>query len=204
MRKGMAVKKAKKKTIKTAKKKRTGARAKKGDAHEFSSINLKLSPSEVFGVAIKSEIEAIEAYSRLYEKVKNEILRTKLKFLISEEKKHRRILERLFSQRFPDDKLKIAEKSLLPPVKISKGKKLSVLDLFKLALKAEKMSEEFYREAGGLAEDKESKRVLGYLVRVERSHYFIIKSEIDMLDRFPDYYKVDDFHLGQDMFHVGP
>jgi rubrerythrin len=203
MRKGMAVKKAKKKTVKTAKKKRTGARE-KGDAHEFSSINLKLSPSEVFGVAIKSEIEAIEAYSRLYEKVKNEILRTKLKFLISEEKKHRRILERLFSQRFPDDKLKIAEKSFLPPVKISKGKKLSVLDLFKLALKAEKMSEEFYREAGGLTEDKESKRVLGYLVRVERSHYFIIKSEIDMLDRFPDYYKVDDFHLGQDMFHVGP
>lgn len=199
----MAVKKAKKKTVKTAKKKRTGARE-KGDAHEFSSINLKLSPSEVFGVAIKSEIEAIEAYSRLYEKVKNEILRTKLKFLISEEKKHRRILERLFSQRFPDDKLKIAEKSFLPPVKISKGKKLSVLDLFKLALKAEKMSEEFYREAGGLTEDKESKRVLGYLVRVERSHYFIIKSEIDMLDRFPDYYKVDDFHLGQDMFHVGP
>jgi len=200
----MAVKKATKKTIKTAKKKRTAAGAKKGDAYEFSSINLKLSPSEVFGVAIKSEIEATEAYSKLYEKVKNEILRMKLKFLISEEKKHRRILERLFSQRFPGEKLEIPEKSFLPPIKITKAKKFSVLDLFKLALKAEKMSENFYREAGERAGDKESKRVLGYLVRVERSHYFIIKSEIDMLDRFPDYYKVEDFHLGQDMFHVGP
>ena len=200
----MAAKKATKKTINTAKKKRTAARAKKSDAYEFSSINLKLSPSEVFGVAIKSEIEATEDYSRLHKKVKNEILRMKLKFLISEEKKHRRILERLFSQRFPEEELKIAEKSFLPPIKVSLAKKFSVLDLFKLALKAEKMSENFYKEAGGQAEDKESKRILGYLVRVERSHYFIIKSEIDMLDRFPDYYKVEDFHLGQDMFHVGP
>ena len=200
----MAVKKATKKTIKTGKKKSSAAGGKKGDAYEFSSINLKLSPSEVFGVAIKSEIEATESYSKLYEKVKNEILRMKLKFLISEEKKHRRILERLFSQRFSGEKLEIPEKSFLPPIKITKAKKFSVLDLFKLALKAEKMSENFYREAGERAGDKESKRVLGYLVRVERSHYFIIKSEIDMLDRFPDYYKVEDFHLGQDMFHVGP
>jgi len=200
----MAVKKAIKTTINTPKKKRLAASTKKSHAHEFSSINLKLSPSEVFGIAIKSEIEATKAYSRLYKMVKNKILRMKLKFLISEEKKHRRILERLFSQRFQEEKLKIAEKSFLPPIKISKGKKLSVLDLFKLALTAEKVSEEFYKEAGERAEDNESKRVLGYLVRVERSHYFIIKSEIDMLDRFPDYYKVEDFHLGQDMFHVGP
>jgi rubrerythrin len=200
----MAVKKATEKTADSSKKKKTAARAKKGDAHEFSSINLKLSPSEVFGVAIKSEIEATEAYSKLYEKVKNDILRMKLKFLISEEKKHQRILERLFSQRFPGEKLEIPEKSFLPPIKVTKAKKFSVLDLFKLAMKAEKMSENFYREAGQQAGDKESKRVLGYLVRVERSHYFIIKSEIDMLERFPDYYKVEDFHLGQDMFHVGP
>jgi rubrerythrin len=200
----MAVKKATKKTIKTGKKKRSAAGGKESDVYEFRRINLKLSPSEVFGVAIKSEIEATEAYSKLYEKVKNEILRMKLKFLISEEKKHRRILEKLFSQKFPGEKLEIPEKSFLPPIKVTKARKLSVLDLFKLALKAEKISEDFYREAGQQAGDKESKRVLGYLVRVERSHYFIIKSEIDMLDRFPDYYKVEDFHLGQDMFHVGP
>jgi len=200
----MAVKKAAKKTIKTHKKKRPAARVKKGDAYEFSSLSSKLSSAEVFGVAIRSEIEAAAAYTSLNEKVKNEILRMKLKYLVLEEKKHRRILERLFSQRFRGEKLEIPEKSFLPPIKVSRAKKLSVLDLFKLALKAEKMSEEFYREAGKQAEDKETKRILGYLVRVERSHYFIIKSEIDMLDRFPDYYKVEDFHLGQDMFHVGP
>lgn len=200
----MPGKKTARKTVNASKKKKTVASAKKENAYNFRSINLKLSPTEVFGVAIESEIQATAAYSDLYEKVKNEVLRLKLKFLISEEKKHRRILERLFSQRFPGEKLEIPDKSFFPSVKISKTKKISVLDLFKLALKAEKISEEFYKEAGERAEDKESKRVLGYLVRVERSHYFIIKSEIDMLDRFPDYYKVEDFHLGQDMFHVGP
>jgi rubrerythrin len=200
----MAEKKAIKKTINTGKKKRTAVRAKKSDAYEFSSLSSRLSPAEVLGVAIKSEIEAAAAYTSLNEKVKNEILKMKLKYLVLEEKKHRRILEKLFSQRFRGERLEIPEKSFLPPVKVSKAKKLSVLDLFKLALKAEKMSEEFYREAGKQAKDKESKRILGYLVRVERSHYFIIRSEIDMLDRFPDYYKVEDFHLGQDMFHVGP
>lgn len=168
------------------------------------SLNSKLSPSEILGVAIKSEIEASDVYSRLYKKVMNEILRMKLKCLILEEKKHRKILERLFSQRFPEEELKIPEKSFLPPIKVSRGEKFSVLDLFKVALKAEKKSEEFYKEAGEREENKESQRILGYLARVERSHYFMIKSEIDMLDRFPDYYKVEDFHLGQEMFHVGP
>lgn len=59
----MAVKKATKKTLKTAKKKRSAAKVKKGYAYEYRSLNSKMSPSEVFGVAIKSEIEAAEVYS---------------------------------------------------------------------------------------------------------------------------------------------
>ena len=139
----MAEKKATKKTINNPEKKKTAASVKKDDAYKFRSVNLKLSPTEVFGVAIESEIQATAAYSDLYEKVKNEILRLKLKFLIAEEKKHRRILERLFSQRFPGEKLEIPEKSFFPSVRIPKTKKISVLDLFKLALKAEKISEDF-------------------------------------------------------------
>ncbi|MFB0564702.1 MAG: ferritin family protein [Candidatus Aminicenantaceae bacterium] len=168
------------------------------------NLKLKLSPSEVLAVAIRSEIQAAETYSKISREVENEILRMKLKFLISEEEKHHKMLERLFSQRFPKEKLEIPDKSFLPPVKVTLGKEFSVLELFKFALNAERMSEEYYKEAGKREEDKESKRILGYLARVERSHYFIVESEIDMLNKFPDYYKVEDFHLGQDMFHVGP
>jgi len=168
------------------------------------SLNPKMTPFDILAVAIRAEIEAGKFYSSLHKKVRNEILKLKLKFLTSEEKKHRQILERLFSRRFPDKQLVIPEKSFLPPIKISVDEKPSVLDLFKFALKAEKLSEKFYKEAGEKAEEKEAKRILGYLSRVERSHYFMIKSEIDMLNKFPDYYNVEDFHVGQDMFHVGP
>jgi rubrerythrin len=167
-----------------------------------------MSIPELLSVAVKSEIEAAKAYSKLYDSVKNAILKQKLKFLVLEEKKHRRILERLFKQRFPDQEIQIPKKSLLPPIKVSIGKpslkSVSILDIFRGALKAEKAAENFYVERGSKVKDKESKRILTYLSRVERSHYSMIKSEIDLLDKFPDYYDVEDFHLGQDMFHVGP
>lgn len=99
-------------------------------------MDAKLKPFEVLAGAIRSEIEAANFYSKLLDRVKNILLQQKLKFLVLEEKKHKKILE--------------------------------------------------------------------YLSRVERSHYFLIKAEIDLLSRFPDYYDVKDFHLGHDLVHVGP
>jgi hypothetical protein len=32
----------------------------------------------------------------------------------------------------------------------------------------------------------------------------MLRSEIDLLEKFPDYWNVEDFHVGQDLFHVGP
>jgi rubrerythrin len=167
-------------------------------------IDSKLKSHEVLAVAIKSEIEAANVYSRLHKRVRNELLKQKLKFLIFEEKKHQQILERLFSQRFRENELKIPEKSFLPQAKIFLNDKSSVFDIFKAALRAEKMSEDFYRKAKERAKDKVSRKILEYLSRVERSHYFMIKSEIDLLEKFPDYYDVEDFHLGQEMVHLGP
>jgi rubrerythrin len=158
----------------------------------------------VLALAVRSEMEAIRVYSKLYEKVKNEVLKQKLKFLIFEEEKHKKILKRLFSQRFPKKILKVPEKSFLPPIKISLEGKDAVLNLFKAALQAEKISEDFYKKSGEKAEDSESQRILKYLSRVERSHYFMIKSEIGLIEKFPDYYDITDFHLGHDMVHVGP
>ena len=168
------------------------------------NLNSKLQPYEILAGAVRSEVDAADFYSKLHERVKNELLREKLKFLIFEEEKHKKTLERLFSQRFPDKILKVPEKSLLPPIKASLGDKASVLDLFQAALRAEKASEDFYKQAGERMKDELSQKVLRYLSRVERSHYFIIKSEIDLLEKFPDYYDVEDFHFGQEMVHVGP
>lgn len=168
------------------------------------NLDPKLQSFEILAGAVRSEIDAAGFYSELHEKVKNELLREKLKFLIFEEKKHRKTLERLFSQRFPDKKFDIPEKSFLPPIKASLGNKASLKDLFEAALRAEKTSEDLYKQASEKMEDEPSRKILKYLSRVERSHYFMIKSEIDLLEQFPDYYDAEDFHFGQEMVHVGP
>lgn len=168
------------------------------------SLDPKLRPYEVLAAAVRSEIEAANFYGRLLGRVKNAVLEQKLKFLVLEEKKHRKILERLHSQRYPDRKLMIPEKSVGPRLPAAVDRKSSILDLFKVALAAEKFAEEYYRDAQKAMEDAGSRKMLEYLSRVERSHYFLIKSEIDLLSRFPDYYDVEDFHLGQDLVHIGP
>jgi len=168
------------------------------------TLNSKLRPNEVLAVAVRSEIEAANFYAGLLKRIKNVILQQKLKFLVLEEKKHRRILERLHAQRFPDNEFKIPEKIVRPRPSVRVDEGSSILDLFKAALEAESFAEKYYKESQQVVEDPGSRKILEYLSRVERSHYFLIKSEIDLLSRFPDYYDVEDFHLGQDLFHVGP
>jgi len=168
------------------------------------ALDPKMRPYEVLAVAIRAEIEAAAFYAGILERVKNILLQQKLKFLVTEEKKHRTILERLHAQRFPEVELKIPEKPVRPRISAAVGAKTSILDLFKTALEAERLAEQYYKDARSIVADPGSRKMLEYLSRVERSHYFLIKSEIDLLSRFPDYYDAEDFHLGQDLFHVGP
>lgn len=164
----------------------------------------QLKPSGVLAIAVRSEIDAALIYRGLQGRVKNEVLFQKLKFLAHEEEHHRAILERLFADRFPGQELKVPERSDMPGKAVPIDETSSVLDLFKLALQKEKQAEDFYQDAQKIMQDEQSRRLLTYLSRVERSHYFMIKSEIDLLQKFPDYYYVEDFHIAQDLFHIGP
>ncbi len=80
---------------------------------------------------------------------------------------------------------------------------ISVLEVFQLAMSKEKEAEEYYKAAKGKAEDDRTRRILDYLARAERSHYYMLRSEIDLLFRFPDYYDADEANIGQDLFHIG-
>jgi rubrerythrin len=168
------------------------------------AIDPNLKPWQVLSVAIRSEVDAAAFYTRLQGLVKNPLLLQKLKFLALEEEHHKRILERLLGQRFSGKPTEVPVTSLMPPIAAPLGTDPSVPDLFHAALKAEETAEAFYEEAGMRAEDEGSRRILSYLGRVERSHQAVIKSELDLIRRFPDYYNVEDFHLGEDLFHVGP
>ena len=167
-------------------------------------IDPKLKPHQILAVAIASEIDAAAFYSRLQERVRNVILLQKLKFLAFEEEKHRQILERLFAERYAGLDRSLPEGSSKPRLVGLLAENPAVLELFRAALEAERASESFYNDAARTVEDEAGRRILGYLSRVERSHQSVILSEIDLLDRFPDYYNVEDFHIAGDLFHIGP
>ncbi len=167
-------------------------------------IDPKLKPEEILAVAVEAEVDAEAFYTKLQDRVQNEILLQKLKFLAFEEKKHRQVLEKLFGQRFPGQPLVAPGGIGKPRLSGMLVENMTVVDLFEAALKAEEDAEAFYNDAAKVIADEAGKRILAYLGRVERSHQAVIRSELDLLRRFPDYYKVTDFHLGQDMFHIGP
>lgn len=168
------------------------------------SIDKNLAAWQVLGVAIRSEVDAAAFYTRLQSRIKNVLLIQKLKFLALEEEHHRTILERLLGQRYPDKPKDVPESSLMPPIGVSLPAEPGVPALFEAALKAEETAEAYYNEAAGRVEDEAGRRILAYLGRIERSHQAMLRAELDLIARFPDYYSVEDFHLAQDLFHVGP
>jgi len=168
------------------------------------AIDKTLTAWQVLGVAIRSEIDAAAFYTRLQGRVKNILLVQKLKFLALEGDHHKKILERLLGQRYPDKPKDVPEASLMPPIGVSLPAEPAVPELFEAALKAEETAEAYYNDAADRVEDEAGRRILAYLGRVERSHQAMIRSELDLIRKFPDYYNVEDFHIGEDLFHVGP
>lgn len=168
------------------------------------AIDKNLAAWQILGVAIRSEIDAAAFYTRLQGRVKNVLLGQKLKFLALEEEHHKKILERLLGQRYPDKPNAPPASSLMPPIGVSLPAEPGVPALFEAALKAEETAEAYYNEASERVEDEAGRKILAYLGRVERSHQAMIRSELELIQKFPDYYDVEDFHIGQDLFHVGP
>jgi rubrerythrin len=166
------------------------------------TIDASLKAPEILGLAVRSEIDAAAIYRGLHGRVKNEVLKQKLDFLAREEERHKVILERLFKDKFPGQALQVPGAGGQEP-SVPAGEALSVLDLFTLAMGKEQQAEEFYRDAKSKIEDPAGQRMLDYLSRVERGHYYMIKSEIDLLQVFPEAYDVEESHIGQDLFHVG-
>ena len=163
-----------------------------------------LTPLEILGVAIKSEIEAANLYRHMVGLVVNLDLRERLSFLVQEEEKHRQILEAAYKRQFPEVELALPARSLVPTVQAAIQEGAPVPELFRLAMEAEHLSEEFYGELAGRAPEENSRTLLTYLSRMEHGHYELLHTELEIIQRFPTYYQVKEFHLGDELTHVGP
>lgn len=163
-----------------------------------------LSALEALGVAIKSEIEAVELYARMARSVRNSFLAAKLGFLRQEEEKHRALLEEFYARRFPDVELKLPTAPVMPPLDAASPPAITLPDLFQLAMQAERISADFYSREADRTADPAGRTMLRYLSKVEHSHFHLLETEYDLVSRFPSYYNADDFHLGDEFMHIGP
>lgn len=167
-------------------------------------IDPSLTSLEIMGLAIKAEVTAADVYDRLAQRVGNRGLKEKLLFLKGEEEKHRSILEEMYATSFPEVKLLLPPRSLLPRVDIALNGTTSVDELLEIAMEWEKLSEQFYADFARRAQDARGRAVLQYLSKMESGHYHLLKTERDFVAQFPDYYDVEEFHFGEEMLHLGP
>lgn len=161
-----------------------------------------LNVDKALSIAIKTEVVAEEIYQSLMNRVKNFILKDKLTFLASEEKKHQQILVELFYRLFPGESILETDKSLMPRMELALEENMTVPDLLEMAMEAEKISEEFYDELSQKVEDRTAQEILRYLASMEHGHYFLLKGEYDLCMHDETYFDRDEFSV--DMVHVGP
>ena len=150
---------------------------------------------EIFSIAVRSELDSKKIYEKMAEKTSNFVLKDKLRFLAKEEEKHRKILENMFNKLYPDEDLKISEKSLVPKIDVESAE---IPELLEKAMESERIEEKFYRD---LAEKSEYKNILLYLADVEKGHHAILEAEHNMIMQYPDYYNKN---WDTDMIHLGP
>jgi rubrerythrin len=146
---------------------------------------------DLFGYAVRSEIDSNRAYNELSERVSNPLLKEKFHWLAFEENKHKQILERLHEVLFPGVALRVpSEPSEELFKKIIVTPSSSLIDILLQAMDSEKIAEDFYTHLSERME-KAQKKLLEYLGKVEHSHYLMLKAEYDAVQDFEDYAEKD-------------
>jgi rubrerythrin len=137
---------------------------------------------EILSIAIRSEIDAVKLYTKMKEMVDSEDLKEKFDFLISQEEKHEKILKEAYDKKFPEVKLALPPKAIVTAVTEILNKKANLKELFDVALKAEKMAEEFYSDLAKKTNEFTAKSTLTYMASMEKSHYAILEAEWEQIE----------------------
>ncbi|MBC7080946.1 MAG: ferritin family protein [Thermoplasmatales archaeon] len=149
-------------------------------------------------IAIKSEIDAAENYKKMADTTNIFLLKDKLNFLEKEEIGHRNLLEKLFSKKFPGEDINLPKGSEIPFPEFKVNKNMQLSDMIRKAMEAEKIASDYYKKMEGSLSKEEEKAMARYLASMEESHYYLLKSELEIAYNFELY---DEVH---EMMHIGP
>ncbi len=158
---------------------------------------------EIIGIGIKSEIDAVNLYTRMKEMVTTDDLREKMDFLISQERKHEDILREVYDKKFPEVDLALPPGSIVPMIDELLDGDATLKELFEVAMKAEKLAQKYYTDLAGKTTDPNAKSILRYMANMEQSHYAILEAEYNQIEMM----KTEDasrFLDSDGLMNVGP
>jgi len=160
----------------------------------------KYALADLLLAAVKGEIDSQTIYSRLASRVRNAFLKERLEFLALEEKKHQKVLEGLFGQRFPGQSVIVPDKPVVPLPEIRfRDEQVPLSEVLGQAMKAEQATHDFYLQLAELfTDDPEKRNLLLYFSMMEMGHYKLLDLEKSSLERLEEYGEE------QELIHVGP
>lgn len=133
--------------------------------------------------AIKHEIEGRAFYLALAEKVKNPLVRRKIKGLADDELEHRVTLSRLY---WAQTGTEVGDMSDFDPAPaLPDMEKMTLIQLLELAMKTEQEAAETYLKMAGETEDPRASAFLEYLSEFETGHYETLAAELEKIKGNP-------------------
>ena len=151
---------------------------------DLSKYTLK----DVVLTAMKSEVESRAVYEKLADRVKNFMLKDRLKFLAGEEAKHYRFFEEFYAKEFPGEEVVLPDENPVPlPSVLVYDEAMPISGVMAGAMDAELAARDFYTAMAGLFADRvETRNMLLYIAKMELGHYELLKVESESLERFEE------------------
>jgi len=150
-------------------------------------------------LALKNEIDSMNLYRKLAERIKNSYLKERLNFLAGEEEKHKNYFEEFYKTTYLKDVVIPVEDVMpLPKVDISDPKK-PLSEILYEAMQSEIAAHDFYLDLSRIfKDDQKTSKMLKFFSSMEMVHYSILQIERENALKFEDY----DNEIP--MIHVGP
>ncbi len=163
---------------------------------DLSKYTLK----DVVVTAMKSEVESRAVYEKLADRVKNFMLKDRLKFLAGEEAKHYRFFEEFYAKEFPGEEVVLPDENPVPlPAVHVYDEAMPISEVISSAMEAELTAHDFYIDMAGLFADRvETRNMLLYIAKMELGHYKLLEHEKELAEEF------ETFDVDWPMVHEGP
>ncbi len=147
-------------------------------------IKAELTGLGALSIAIYNEQSAFDFYTKLSDTIKNPSGKEKFKFLASDEKRHRKLLEKHYSK-IGGGKEFSFDPSKAKTIQIQVKDHTTASEALDIGIKAEKEAYEFYKRSAESSKDPEAKEMFSMLAGEEDKHYSVLMAEKQaLMDQF--------------------